>query len=235
MPLWNLQDTRDQVEHRYGQSQLLIVRKCLDSIIDRQRYAKYHFNEYHRLLAEHIDEQLVSKSIYRITLAFEPDERTELDLCLTRVSANIIACIQSLHSLADIFSHTVYFTLGLNTKQYKLDERKINIRSVAHTLKRMTDFSEIAAILDGIIKHDNFVYLDALVNHSKHRSIVGMVLSVDPPADGQPPYALLFEEFVYDKEPYPSRDIQLFIDPAYEWISQEIDVCGEALNRAIKT
>jgi hypothetical protein len=234
MPLWDLQETRDQVELRYGYSQLHTVRKCLESIIDRQRYAKYHFSEYRRLLTEHIDNQLTSKDIYKVTLVFKPEERAKLDSCLTRVGANVVACIQSMHSIADIFAHTVYFTLGLNTKQCKLDERKINIRSVTRVLNGMTEFSEIASILNGIIKHDDFVYLDALVNHSKHRSIVGTVLSIDPPADGQPPYTLLFDEFVYDEESHASRDIQSFLAPAYKWISQEIDVCGEALNRALR-
>ena len=234
MPRWDLQETREQVERRYGNSQLQIIRKCLESIVDRQRYAGYHFYESQRLLTAHIDDRLVSKSIYEITLAFEPKEKVELDLCLTQVSANIVACIQSMHSLADILAHVVYFALGLNNGSNKLKEQEIYIGSVARLLRKIPEFGELTRILEGISTHPDFVYLGALVNHSKHRSIVGTVLSVDPPVDGTPPYALLFDEFTYREIPYVRRDIKSFLEPTYAWLSQEIVNCGNALNQVLK-
>lgn len=234
MPPWNLQETRDQVERRYGNAQLQVISKCLESIVDRQRYAGYHFHEHQRLLSAHIDDRLVSKSIYEITLALEPKEEGELDLCLTQVSANIVACIQSMHSLADILAHVVYFALGLNNGANKLKEQNISIGSVADLLRKMPEFGELTKILEGISTHPDFVYLNALVNHCKHRSIVGTVLSVDPPTDGKPPYALLFDEFTYREIPYARRDINPFLEPTYAWLSQEVVNCGNALNQLLE-
>ena len=230
---WNLQETRERVENRYGDSQLQLVRKCLESIVDRQRYAGYHFHEHHRLLSEHIDERLTSKSIYEIALAFEPTEQAELDLCLTRVSANIVACVQSMHSLVDILAHVVYFALGKNTGSEKLKEQEISLASVVRLLNKAPTLAELANILEGISKHPDFAYLNALVNHSKHRSIVGTVLSVDPPAEGRAPYVLLFDEFTYRDRSYPRRDIKPFLEPTYACLSQEIVNCGNALNRVL--
>lgn len=233
MPPWNLQETRDQVERRYGNAQLQVIRKCLESIIDRQRYARYHFHEYQRLLSTHIDDQLVSKSIYEITFALLPKEQSDLELCLTQVSANISACTQSMHSLADILSHVVYFALGLNNGLNPLNEDKIYINSVSKLLAKMSEFGELHKSLEEISKHPDFKYLNALVNHSKHRSIVGTVLSVDSPANGKPPYTLLFDEFTYRKTLHPPKEIKPFLESTYAWLSQEIVNCGNALNQAL--
>jgi len=133
MPPWNLEETREHVERRYGDIQLQVVRKCLESVVDRQRYAGYHFHEHKRLLAEHIDAKLASKSIYEITLPFNSQQQSDLDFCLTRVRANIVACIQSTHSLADILAHVVYFALGMNLRGNALPEH-MYIAPFSHSL-----------------------------------------------------------------------------------------------------
>lgn len=233
MPPWDLQLTRNQIQLRYGDEQLQVVRRCLESIVDRQRYAAYHFHEHKRLLTAHIDDQLVSKSIYQITLAFEPDEQVTLDLCLTQVSANIVACIQSLHALADILAHVVYYSLGLNKGPRALKEREIGLSSLIRMLAKESDHAELHKNLNSISTHPDFIYLSALVNHSKHRSIVGTVLSVDPPAAGKPPYVLLFDEFTYREFHYARREIEPFLEPTYAWLSQSIVSCGNALNNLL--
>jgi hypothetical protein len=233
MPPWNLEETRNHVAHSYGDAQLYVVRKCLESIIDRQRYAAYHFQEYHRLLSEHIDDRLTSKSIYEITLPFEQKQYAEYNLCLTRVSANIVACVQSMHSLGDILAHVVYFALCMNIGQSKLKEQDVSLSTVIRLLKQDQVFVELTTILDGILRHPEFIYLNALVDHSKHRSIIDTVLSVDPPAEGRPPYTLLFEAFTYRDKLYPQREIQPFIEPVYAWLSHEVVICGNALNRIL--
>lgn len=227
---WNFYETLDHVAHRDGDANLCAIRKGLESIRDRQRYAHYHFQEYRRLLSEHIDDRLTSKSIYEITFAFEPNQREELDLCLSHASANVVACVQSLHSLGDILAHVVYFALGLNTGESKLRERDVSLSSVARLLKQNPAFVKLVTIFDGILSDPEFVYLTALVNHSKHRSIVDPVLSVDPPVEGQPPYVLLFEAFTYDETPHPQHNIQSVLESTYDWLSQEIVECGNALN-----
>lgn len=56
----------------------------------------------------------------------------------------------------------------------------------------------------------------------------------NPPVDGTPPYALLFDEFTYREIPYVRRDIKSFLEPTYAWLSQEIVNCGNALNQVLK-
>ena len=124
--------------------------------------------------------------------------------------------------------------MGLNNGANKLKEQEIYIGSVARLLREIPEFGELTKILEGISTHPDFIYLGALVNHSKHRSIVGTVLSVGPPVDGTPPYALLFDEFTYREIPYVRRDIKSFLEPTYAWLSQEVVNCGNALNQLLE-
>lgn len=234
MTPWNLDRTREHVLRRYGDNQLQVVRKCLESIIDRQRYAGYHFHEHMRLLEEHIDAKLPSTSIYKVTLPLDAHLQADLDFCLTRVSANIVACVQSMHSLADILAHVIYFASGLNLQPRPLSEQAIYIHTVAKRLSADDMYYPVTEILEEIAGNSDFVYLSALVNHSKHRSIVGTVLSVDPPADGRPPYVLLFDEFSYKGMTYERRPIQPYLEPTYSWLSSRIVDCGNALNSVLE-
>jgi hypothetical protein len=121
----------------------------------------------------------------------------------------------------------------MNIGQSKIKEQNVSLQSVIDLLKQQSSLTELATILNRISLHPDFKYLKALVNHSKHRSIVGTIFSVDPPVKGQPPYTLLFEAFTYRGDPFPQREVQLFLEPTYAWLSQEIVICGNALNRVI--
>jgi hypothetical protein len=230
MPHWKFQETKQHVRRRHDETQVELVRKPLNSIVERLSYARCHFQEYERQLAANIDAKLDAASIYEISLALlQPQsERAPSLLC---AAANIVACLQSMHALGDILAHVVYFAAGMNLGERAMREEDVTLRSVTQQL--VVPCPSLAAMLTDIQQHADFVYLSALVNHCKHRSIIDSVLFVSDAAQGRPPYTLQFDAFTYRGTCYLRREITPYLEEAYSWLARTIDDCGAELNRAI--
>ncbi|QLQ02290.1 MAG: hypothetical protein HZY77_04945 [Thiobacillus sp.] len=233
MPRWDVALTRQLIEQRYGREQLYRARHCLRAVHERQRHARYHFQEAKRLLKTHIDDRLETESIHALTLFPEAKERATLDECLMMVEANMIACAQGIHSIPDSLAHVVYFALGQNLGPKPLKECDVSVRSIVTVLAASTPkHIEIEHILRGVADQPSFAALNAIVNHGKHRGIVEPCLAIEP-VGRDTPYAMEFGAITYGGRNYPEREIEEVIAPAYEVASHAVVDIGNAINRAL--
>ena len=232
MARWEIAETRRLIELRHGPAQLHLARYCLRSATDRQAHARYHFQEAKKILAEHIDARLDTQSIYDLTWPTDPESWGELTHCLMKAEANIIACAQCVHSLGDILAHVVYYGLGLNLQPRVLRERDVSLSNVHQKVSGNLLFAEVAGSLAALASDDSYKSLDAVVNHSKHRGLVGQTLSVEPTGSNEP-YALEFGAFSYRDIAYAGSEVQNILAPAYEMVSRAVVATGNALNRAL--
>ncbi len=235
MPSWKLDETREIVERLHGASQLALLDPCLTSLVDRQIYAGYHYHEYKRLLRENIDSKLPEKHILELTLPRDPEYQHEFTTMLKRVGAHVVACVQSLHCLADTLAHAVCYSKGLNLPPTSLAERRISMKSVMSVISSAEGFGTVHRELKKIDESAEFTYISALVNHSKHRSIVEPVLNVGFLDEPGPPYQVKFARFNYDGKEYDKRDIEQVLEPTYSMLSNIIVDCGNSLNVALRT
>lgn len=229
MTSWDVEKTRKLVRQVYGLSQLETIRPSLESLAERQIFASYHFHEYKRILHQHIGSRLGKKHILELTLSLNTSDRYRIDNALNQAAANVIACLQSLHCLLDTLAHVIYFSSGLNLMPDALSGREISSNRVTSRLRNRSNFSRVLDTFDAISRHQLVKHLSALVNHSKHRSVIRPSLNVDGSA-----YTLVFPEFVYDTKTYQAVDTERFMEQVYEVFSPKVVECGNHLNSVLE-
>ena len=112
MASWDVENTRKLVRTLYGPAQLEIVRECISSAIYRQRYTRFHFKEVKKILGAYTGIHLKSEYITNSILIGNTKEQNDFEYCQTRIGAHIIAAVQSIYSLADIWY--TWYSLGCN-------------------------------------------------------------------------------------------------------------------------
>lgn len=230
MQPWDLEKTGLLIGARFGQAQSELLHPCLQSIADRKIFASYHFMEQRRLLKEKIDDRLAGRHVLQVILPLNGENEQVMRELTKLVAANVVACLQSLHCLGDTLSHAVYYACGLNLADSPISESNIDLPRVERALSEIPEYSEIRSILSEIVLASEFIYLSALVNHSKHRSIIAAKLHVDATGTATAPYSLRFPEFKHKGVTYPARDVESFLEPCYSFLSIQIVKIGHALN-----
>lgn len=227
---WNLSQLRDNVAAQHGPAQRDQLAPSLNSLVDRQIYARFHFQEASRILKEVLDER-DDRSIL-IDLVFGADREAHHEFANSRkfAEAHITACLQSLHSLSDILAHTIYYALGLNLDDAtKLRPDRIYLRTVRQRIPP----GEMSALIQELVEHADYRYLADIVNHSKHRSVVQTPYTVDVTGTATPPHGLKFAAFTYDERTYPARWVTSFVESEYHRHSSQITRIGELLNELV--
>lgn len=236
MTVWDRDEARKLVALRYGKTQAELACQSMNSTIDRQEYARYHYRN-----AKNLFETCVGKfdspvNLLKISTGGNEDARDEFNQCIWEIGAHVTACVQSLHAMGDIFAHAIYYALGYNLKlSPPLLERKICLYAVKRELDRTLEHQDIAQELDLLASGDDFAYLGALSNHSKHRSLIRSGLWVDFTGEKLDPYTLEFQGFIYDKKPYSRRLVLPFLQSEFDRQSLRIFEIGDVLNSVLKS
>ena len=143
------------------------VRLIIGSIVERLHCAIYHYEEYKRIkdkkrnVKEHFDSILGDDSEYY----WEKISMT----------ANVLAFMQSLHVFHDILAHLISYALQIEFKK----ERNISLNNVYIRIKDKAEFTSIVNLLNELREHDDFKYISANVNHSKHKYSIGPSKYID--------------------------------------------------------
>lgn len=225
MTTWNLADLKDTVRHKYGTEQEKLLIPPLNSVGQRGEFSKYHYLEARRLLE---DATAANAGMEAMIVLFLGNDSASIAFQQARfkAAAHITACVQNMHATADTLAHAVYFALGMNLDPATcLEARYINIWKV----KDKVPVRVIRDSLTEFVEHDGFRYLQALSNHSKHRSVVDIPFSVEVTAINAPP-GLKFSKFKYANVEYPDRRVMPTLDAEYRRQSSLIVSIGQALS-----
>jgi hypothetical protein len=225
--MWDFKPLRSDMERLHGRGQVELIQPCLNSIHDRRGFARYHFSEAKRLMDEKIGERQ-DQEVVGVMLGAFNNEEGDFEWARFQAAAHITACVQSMHSVADILGQVIYLGLGMNLDQATAikKERGINIAAVGERLPA----GPIADQVQSLISDPGFVYLSALNNHSKHRSIVTVGFSVDFTGEDELPHGLKFKAFQYDGVPYPARWVRPTLVAEYQRQETLLHGIGNALN-----
>lgn len=229
---WNLQQLREDVRLLFGDEQREYLSPSLNSIVDRQTYARFHFHETKRILGEVLEGRDHKSVLCDLIFGADPNAHHEFANRRKHAEAHVIALLQSLHSLSDILAHAIYFALGLNLcKATRLPSKRIYLHQVLPLLPP----GKMTSLLQELIDHEDYRYLADIVNHSKHRSVVQTPYSVDATGCDTQPHGLKFATFVYDDHAYPARWADPFMEAEYNRQSALITRIGEHLNDLVRS
>lgn len=231
MTAWDRDETKYLVEFNFGKAQAELAYRSMNSAIDRQEYARYHYHNAKNLFDAYVGE--FYSPIDFMKSSFEGGE--EESRCILEVGANVTACVQSLHAIADTFAFATYHALGYNLKPSPLSERGININSVQCELQKTQEHQSLVQGLALLVLGEDYAYFHALTNHSKHRSLIRTGMWADLTVKKKKPYTLEFQEFIYDKKTYPSRSILPFLQSEFNRQSLRIHEAGNVLNLVLRS
>ena len=236
MTAWDRDETRELVAFSYGKAQAELAYQSMNSTIDRQEYARYHYHNAKNLFDEYVGKLHSPESFVKVSLGGgDEGKQDELHQCIWEIGAHVTACVQSLHAIADILAHAIYYALCYNLKPSPLSERDIYLNAVKRKLEQTAEHNNLAHELASLASGDDFAYLGALANHSKHRSLIRSGLCVDLTGKKLEPYTLEFQEFIYDKKPYPRRAILPFLQSEFDRQSLRVFEAGNVLNSVLKS
>lgn len=225
-PKWDLRPLRCDIERCFGREAVQQLNPVLNSIGDRRGFAQFHFTEARRLMSE----QLVDRKEFEIVgalLGAYDAEPGDFSWARFRAAAHVSACVQSMHSLADIVGHLIYYVLGMPAdSSTRLVERDISLRAV----RRKLASGPVRDLIGKWLDDPGFAYLTALVNHSKHRSIVSVGYSVDFTESPSVPHGLKFGAFEFDGVHYHERWVHPTLVTEYQRQETLLHEIGPLLN-----
>ena len=229
MKAWHLTETHRLVHRLFGHPQEQLVRECTRSIIDRQNFARYHYREVLRLSKHFERTHLRNKSLFEIHVT--KTVRCAFESYIIKAGAHATAAIQNVHSIPDILANALYFATGLNLENSPLPDHLINVKSVTKKLLRTPRLHRLATLLSRTGEGDDWEYLSAAVNMSKHRSVVRSSLSEDWTGKRKNLRELQFAIFERSQKRYWSKSLEAAIDPEYKRISELVIKAGHELNQ----
>jgi len=133
---------------------------------------RYHMANFERLVVDSLAAMPDGWTPERIVMLANDETTAEERRRLhARLAAEAAACASTLHCLLDTLAHAVAYSLGMNLGADAFSEKQISLGAVK---KRLTNGAApaVALALATIDHSGDVTYLEALVNHSKHRSVI---------------------------------------------------------------
>lgn len=168
-------------------------------------------------------------------IGFDQNEKNAFEDLRLVLAAHLIACIQSMHARSDILSHVLYYGLGMNKKpKQRLAAKDICAYQVQQKLKLLPEHRAIADRFQKLRNHDDYRYLSDLVNHSKHRSIIGSIFTVDAQPTVNECYRFELGAFRYEGRSHEKREIFGYIEAEYKRQGNLVIDIGNKLNEIVR-
>jgi hypothetical protein len=196
---WNFDETRQLVGALYGEHQSELLSPCLDSLVARQFYAGHHLANFEQLVVDRIMGAPAGWLPERLLLPDSADEAKQNQLLRSRLAAEATACAASLHSLMDTLAYALALSLGMNIGVDALPERQISLSAVVKRLSTSGARPSMAAALVAIHHSSDVIYLEDLVNHSKHRSVIRPGFCFDATSE-LTSFSIEFEAFKFKRD-----------------------------------
>jgi hypothetical protein len=150
-----------------------------------------------------------------------------------KAEAHIIASAQALHSLCDILSGIVYWCFQLKSVPKSPPVNRLNLRAIYSTLCTLPKYSATAKLINAAISSNEFTYLSAYVNTTKHKSLVSSTLTASFEADYR--NGMLIKGFSYtdqrgDMHQYDHKWSHDFLFPENDALKLKLVAVGNSLN-----
>jgi len=226
-----------QVSQKQGDTQIEILKPFINSFVWKSFIAKYHSEELKDLIRKEISQTSTEEYVEIVKLIFESVAGTEkgnqFDVAVFKAEAHLIAFAQSIHSLGDIFAQIIYTSLNLDTKLKKPIQLKLRtISKINECISNIHECRKLHSELNCFLKSDQFKYINAYVNTTKHRSLIPANYSVSFSERIKPMHGFKIAKFSYNDysfEPKFSNEIiedtLVYFEKSYNTILTELNNC----------
>ena len=151
-------------------AQFEIVRECISSAIYRQRYTSVHFKEIKSILGAYTGIHLKSEYITNSIIIGNTKEQNDFEYYQIKISAHVIAAVQSIYSLADL-AYTAYYSLEYNLLLSSRGKNQYSPEAIQTFFSKNIKYSKIEVILDSIFEHKEFKYLTAEIGSTLNSAL----------------------------------------------------------------
>lgn len=228
---WHINELKSDVSKLYNEGQRKALDESLNSIFENQEFSRFHYAEIQRRLQEHMIGKNSSYDYVRLILTEDVDVLNAEHEFNLAYRANVFALLKNLHSVTDFLAHVLYYSFGLNIRpdtSIRLD--KLNLYHTKNSLEKVGVPEALMNLLIFLTKHEDYVYLKDLVNHTKHRSNILSKLTYDPNKTGTDIYQMTFLPF----ENHGSVIVNEFLHREYNRQSELIIDIGQQINYAVR-
>jgi len=228
---WGMEETRANINRRFGTAQFKLARASIASSVARLDYAKYHYSEVSRLLKRFSKKYLSVEPLVAV-VSGEVHIRRQFEIFMMKTNAHSIACIQSIHAIPDLMAHSIYFSLGFNLLPQPLPPEKVSAFTVMDLLKKTVAHRQSRDILRAFCADDPaFRHVAALANIAKHRSVASARLNEDSTGAREDRHEIHFAAFAYEGRSFPNAKLLTVLVPAFEAASRCVVDSGIEINR----
>jgi hypothetical protein len=211
---WDIKATGELIRKLYDKPYYVAALQSIHSVWRRLEYARVHYHEAKELAEKYIAKNLTEHpmifALYRTDEAWD-----EFNVFIYRVGAKITAYSQDIHAVADILAFALYYSLALD-KVKKLKESRISCMTVPELLAADPTLAKIAGLYDELLTGGSFRHVAALVNHSKHRSLVLTSLNEDWTDKRNERHILQLGAFEYNGVSYPAVPVKGFLTAEFD-------------------
>ena len=138
-----------------------------------------------------------------------------------------------MHSLCDIFAQIIYTSLNLDTKLKKPISPKLKtISKINECISNIHEYRKLHLKLNCFIKSDQFKYLYAYVNTTKHRSLIPANYSVSFSEKIKPMHGLIIAKFSYNDYSFEPKfanelieEVSVYFERSFNTILIELINC----------
>jgi hypothetical protein len=224
-----------QVSQKHDDTQIEILKPIINSFVWKFFIAKYHSEELKDLIIKEIPQSSSKEYVEIVKLILESATGTEkgkqFNVAIFKAEAHLIAFAQSIHSLADIFAQIIYTSLNLDAKLKKPIQLKLRtISKINESISNLSEYRKLHSELNCFLKSDQFKYINAYVNTTKHRSLIPVNYSVSFIESIKPIHGLKIAKFTYNDysfEPKFSNELieetLVYFEKSYNSILAELN------------
>jgi hypothetical protein len=235
---WDTKEFKNLVRGRFGEEQLAKVERPLASVSWKLMLAQYHAEESERLYRSYLTEEPLDELIQIVNQvllsASGSEEASKFVEARILSEAHVIAYAQSLHSVADILAQVIYLGLDLERNLPKpIPIHSRGLHKVCGNMLRESLALEVADAIDTFRQLRSFLYLQAYVNTTKHRSLVDVTHSISFESS-DPRYGIKILPFEYKEESFAEKWADDFVGQDFRAIREGIVRIGSAMNRFLR-
>ena len=229
LPPWNLAALRDAVERVHNRDLSRLAYECAQSISKRQMYMKYHYAEAKRLVVTELEGIDPEQVLMSYVLPVDTAQYHEFHHRRLQAEASLLALLQCIHATADNLGHVVYYAMNFEADpSRRIQPHRISIHSVLDLLLAGPLKNAIANFIDD----PEFKHVAAIVNCSKHRSVISASVSVSFVQDVES-HGLRFDGFHYKGGWYSPRWAMQFVTAAFDATQRHLLQVGALLNHEL--
>jgi hypothetical protein len=217
---------------RHGKRVYSELSPCLGSIVERQEFARFHFHEARDALADFMATEHSSSEVLDLIFGREAESTDSYRENSFKAKAHLVACIQNMHSVLDILGHVIYYSLNLKTATR---DRDITLNHVFRSISKIAEYRHLEGQLQGLMAHEDYRYLNALVNRSKHKSVISPSLNMNMRKPENECKEFAFPHFRHNNRDFQKRLAYEFVESEFDRQGKRVIEIGTEVNRLVSS